>query len=112
MEYPLSSTNIGIAGYEDLEDITDYAIGEMDISIFADMFPVSFSSVINISDHFLSTGFIPPALAIPNLAIIIEVKSTKTIDDVSSIAEAIGAMFILSVREYVLLLSITNESPQ
>jgi len=49
---------------------------------------------------------------IPNLAIIVEAKSTKTVDNVSSAAEAIGAMFILSARECVLLLPITNGSPQ
>jgi hypothetical protein len=112
MEYPLPSTNIGIAGYEDLGGITDYAIGELDIPTSAGIFPVSFSDVINISDRFLPTGLVPPALVIPNLAIIVEAKSTKTIDDVSSAAEAIGAMFILSAREYVLLLPITNGSPQ
>ena len=42
MEYLLPSTDIGIAGYEDLGGITDYAIGEMDIPISAGMFPVSF----------------------------------------------------------------------
>lgn len=111
MEYPLPSTNIGIAGYEDLGGVTDYAIGEVDIPISTGTFPVSFSGVINISDCFLPTGLIPPALATPNLTIIVEAKSTKTIDDVSSAAEAIGAMLILSAREYVLLLPITNGSP-
>jgi hypothetical protein len=42
MEYPFPSTNIGIAGYKDLEGITDYAIGELDIPISAGMFPISF----------------------------------------------------------------------
>ena len=58
MEYPLPSTNIGIAGYEDLEGITDYAIGEVDIPISAGMFPVSFSSVIK-SVFFQPDLFLP-----------------------------------------------------
>ena len=48
---------------------------------------------------YLRSGLAAPVPSIPTLIVIVEAKSGKTVDNLSSEAEAIGGLLLLSVHE-------------